>query len=96
LLENGFYRLKVRYGFMDRPDVPAALASSFSEHGLEFNPMATSYFLSRETIVPGEKTTMPRWREQLFLTMARLAGSAVEFFNIPTNRVIELGARIEM
>jgi len=96
LLENGFYRLKIRYGFMDRPDIPAALASSFAEQGLEFNPMATSYFLSRETIVPGEKTTMAGWREQLFLTMSRLAGSAVEYFNIPTNRVIELGARIEM
>ena len=86
----------LHYGFMDRADIPAAIAAAFAQCGEELNPMTTSYFLSRETIVPGASTAMPKWREQLFLTMARLAGSAVEFFSIPTNRVIELGARVEM
>ena len=95
-LGDGFFRVRAHYGFMDRADIPAAIAAAFAQCGEELNPMTTSYFLSRETIVPGASTAMPKWREQLFLTMARLAGSAVEFFSIPTNRVIELGARVEM
>jgi KUP system potassium uptake protein len=95
-LENGFFRLKLYYGFMDKPDIPAALAVMCQKCGFEFNIMATSFFLSRETLVPTAETAMSTWREQLFVTMSRLSGSAVEFFSIPTNRVIELGARIEM
>jgi KUP system potassium uptake protein len=95
-LEQGFFRLKLHYGFMDKPDIPAALAVVCQKCGFEFNIMSTSFFLSRETIVPTPGTGMSTWREQLFVTMSRLAGSAVEFFSIPTNRVIELGARIEM
>ncbi len=95
-LENGFFRLKLYYGFMDKPDIPAALAVMCQKCGFEFNILATSFFLSRETLVPTAETAMSTWREQLFVTMSRLSGSAVEFFSIPTNRVIELGARIEM
>jgi KUP system potassium uptake protein len=95
-LQHGFFRLKLHYGFMDKPDIPAALAVVCKKCGFEFNIMSTSFFLSRETIVPTSGTGMSNWREQLFVTMSRLAGSAVEFFSIPTNRVIELGARIEM
>jgi KUP system potassium uptake protein len=95
-LGQGFFRLKLNYGFMDKPDIPAALAAVSEKCGFEFNIMATSFFLSRETLVPTAATAMSTWREQLFVTMSRLAGSAVEFFSIPTNRVIELGARIEM
>jgi KUP system potassium uptake protein len=95
-LEHGFFRLKLNYGFMDKPDIPAALSVVCEKCGFEFNIMSTSFFLSRETLVPTAETAMSTWREQLFVTMSRLAGSAVEFFSIPTNRVIELGARIEM
>ncbi len=66
--------------------------------GLEFEPMETSFFLSRQQIVPGSggPSTMARWRERMFATMARNAGNVTDYFNIPTNRVIELGTRVEI
>jgi KUP system potassium uptake protein len=65
--------------------------------GLEFNMLETSFFLSRENVIPTRNDTgMAFWREQLFAAMARNATSAVEYFNIPANRVIEVGARIEI
>ena len=65
--------------------------------GLEVDPMETSYFLSREKIVPASPSGgMARWRDRLFAAMARNAGSVTDFFNIPTNRVVELGTRVEI
>jgi KUP system potassium uptake protein len=90
------WRVRVRYGFMNPPDVMAALEVCASL-GLELNPMETSFFLSRETIVPAEgKPGMALWRERLFAAMARNARSVTDFFNIPTNRVVELGTRVEI
>jgi KUP system potassium uptake protein len=94
-LLHGFYRIKVFYGFMDKPDLVAALEACRGD-GLEFNLLATSFFVSRETIVPTPGGGMADWREQLFATMSRLAGSAADYVNIPTNRVIEVGTRIEI
>jgi KUP system potassium uptake protein len=94
-LLQGFYRIRVLYGFMDKPDLIAALEACRGD-GLEFNLLATSFFVSRETIVPTPGGGMANWREQLFATMTRLAGSAADFLNIPTNRVIEVGTRIEI
>ena len=94
-LLRGFYRIKVFYGFMDKPDLVAALEACRGD-GLEFNLLATSFFVSRETIVPTPGGGMADWREQLFATMSRLAGSAADYVNIPTNRVIEVGTRIEI
>ena len=94
-LLHGFYRIKVFYGFMDTPDLVAALEACRGD-GLEFNLLATSFFVSRETIVPTPGGGMADWREQLFATMSRLAGSAADYLNIPTNRVIEVGTRIEI
>jgi KUP system potassium uptake protein len=90
-----FYRIKVFYGFMDKPDLVAALEACRGD-GLEFNLLATSFFVSRETIVPTPGGGMADWREQLFATMSRLAGSAADYLNIPPNRVIEVGTRIEI
>jgi KUP system potassium uptake protein len=90
-----FYRIKVFYGFMDKPDLVAALEACRGD-GLEFNLLATSFFVSRETVVPTPGGGMADWREQLFATMTRLAGSAADYLNIPTNRVIEVGTRIEI
>lgn len=90
-----FYRIKVFYGFMDTPDLVAALEACRPD-GLEFNLLATSFFVSRETVVPTPGGGMADWREQLFATMTRLAGSAADYLNIPTNRVIEVGTRIEI
>ncbi len=94
-LGHDFYRVKVFYGFMDKPDLPAALEACRGD-GLEFTPLATSFFISRETIVPTPGGGMADWREQLFATMSRLAGSAADYLNIPANRVIEVGTRIEI
>ena len=96
-LHNDCWCVAVRYGFMDRPDVPQALELC-GGFGLEFDAMDTSFFLSREKIVPGgpQAEGMARWRDQLFAAMARNAGNITDFFNIPTNRAIELGTRVEI
>jgi KUP system potassium uptake protein len=96
-LGHGCWRVRVRYGFMNRPDVTRALELC-SGLGLEFNLMETSFFLSREKIVPveGGISNMANWRERMFAAMARNAGNITDYFNIPTNRVIELGTRVEI
>ncbi len=96
-LGHGCYRVRVRYGFMNRPDLSRALELC-SALGLDFNLMETSFFLSREKIVPvqGGPSTMAYWREKMFAAMARNAGNITDYFNIPTNRVIELGTRVEI
>jgi KUP system potassium uptake protein len=97
-LGHGCWRVIVRYGFMNRPDVTRVL-DLCGALGLEFDLMTTSFFLSREKIVPVEDTRvegMAFWRERMFAAMARNAGNITDFFNIPTNRVIELGTRVEL
>ena len=90
------WRVVVAYGFMDRPDIPRALELCKAS-GLEFEAMEVSYFLSREKVVPIEDVGgMARWRDRLFAAMARNAGTVTDFFEIPTNRVVELGARVEI
>ena len=95
-LGNGCWRIRMRFGFKNPVDVPQALALC-CEHGLDFEIMETSFFLSRETLIPviGDGG-MALWRERVFATMARNASSVVEYFHLPTNRVIELGTRIEI
>ena len=94
-LAPGFWRVSLNYGFMNVPDVPGALAR-IAGHGIDFEPMRTSYFISREVVVPTRGTGMAQWRERLFATMSRNAGSAVEFFKLPNNAVIELGTRVQI
>ena len=94
-LGDGFYQVAVHYGFMDSPHIPKALLQC-STQGLVLDPMQTSFFLSRETIVRSRLPGMARWRERLFIQMARNAESAMGFFRIPTNRVIELGSQVEI
>ncbi len=94
-LGNAFYRLRIFYGFMDQPDIPAALERCDCE-GFELDMAATSFFVSRETVVPTESGDMAHWREELFATMSDLASSVVDYFKIPPNRVIELGTRVEI
>ena len=96
-LGQGFFRLRVEFGFMDRPDVAASLELCRS-HGLEFDLMQTTFFLSRASVVPAAseagKDGMAEWRESLFATMARNARTAADYYNIPANCVIELGTKI--
>jgi len=97
-LGHACYRVMLEFGFMNRPDVWQSLSEIAPEHGLAFDLMQTSFFLSRERVVPvaGLEGGMALWREKIFAAMARNAGSAVEYFNIPANRVIELGTQVEI
>ena len=92
---HGFYRLVIRYGFMEDPDVPAALART-TECGAQFKMMDTSFFLARQTLIASARPGMAIWREKLFAWMLRNAESAMEFFRLPTNRVVELGSQVEI
>jgi KUP system potassium uptake protein len=94
-LGSDFYRAVVRYGFKDDPDVPRALALA-SAKGFKFEMMETSFFVSRQTLIPTVGPGMALWREKLFALMSRNASSATTFFKIPANRVVELGTRIEL
>jgi KUP system potassium uptake protein len=94
-LGNGFFRLFVHFGFMDRPDVAASLEYCGS-CGLAFDLMETTFFLSRATVVPTAGAGMALWRENLFATMARNARTAADYYNIPANCVIELGTKVEI
>ena len=96
-LGNHCWQVSVRYGFMNRPDVCTALELC-GPAGLLLDPQQVSYFLSREKIIPSAKPNqgLGYVRQLIFSTMARNAGSATDFFNIPTNRVVELGTRIQL
>ena len=92
---EGFYRIVLHYGFMDEVDVPAALAG-LRNCGGEFNIMKTSFFLSRQTLLAATRPGMARWREKLFAWMLRNAQTAMEFFKLPANRVVELGSQVQI
>ncbi|HYO70908.1 MAG TPA: potassium transporter Kup [Archangium sp.] len=94
-LEEGFVRVIARYGFMENPSIPDILKRAKTK-GLQFNLMGTSFFLGRETLIPSKKRGMAMWREALFSWMSRNARSATAYFRIPPNRVVELGAQVEL
>ncbi|MCZ8321701.1 MAG: potassium transporter Kup [Novosphingobium sp.] len=94
-LGQGFFRMSLRYGFLEETDVPAALTRA-DVCGGPFTMMKTSFFLSRQTLLPSAKPGMALWREKLFAWMLRNAASAMEFFRLPTNRVVELGSQVEI
>ncbi len=94
-LGKGFHRMILAYGFMQEADVPAAL-KSVNACGAEFKMMETSFFLARQTLLPSARPGMMIWREKLFAWMLRNAESAMEFFRLPTNRVVELGSQVEI
>ena len=91
----GFFRIILRYGFMEEIDVPAALAQ-VKQCGPQFKMMDTSFFLARQTLIASARPGMAIWREKLFAWMLRNAESAMEFFKLPTNRVVELGSQVEI
>ena len=92
---DGFYRLILNFGFMQETDVPAAL-KKVKECGMDFDMMTTSFFLSRQTLLPSKKPKMMLWREKIFAWMLRNAATAMEFFKLPSNRVVELGSQMEI
>jgi len=90
-----FFRIVARYGFMQEIDVPAALARA--EHcGPPFRLMETSFFLGRQTLIASQRPGMAIWREKLFAWMLRNSESAMEFFKLPPNQVVELGSQLEI
>jgi KUP system potassium uptake protein len=91
----GFFRVILRYGFMEEINVPSALAD-VKGIGNQCKMMDTSFFLARQTLLPSARPGMAVWRERLFAWMLRNAESAMEFFKLPTNRVIELGSQVEI
>ena len=94
-LGHGFWRIALHFGFMDIPDVPKALQLCQAP-GLPLEPMETSYFLSRATVVAGHGTGMANWRQKLFAMMSRRSGSAAQIFRLPDNAVVELGTRVQL
>lgn len=94
-LRDGFYRVVAHYGYMEDPNVPEILERC-RPLGLEFDWMNTTFFLSRETIIPTKTPGMAIWREKLFAFLSRNAQRPTDFFRIPANRVVELGMQVEM
>jgi len=94
---DGFHRVSLRFGFMETPDVPVALmAACDDKDGLWIDPMETTYFTSRETVVAGVRHGMALWREKLFSAMHRNAAPASAYFHIPGDRLVELGTPVEI
>ena len=104
-----FYSVTGRYGFMDTPDVPSVLRG-LQAHGVSVRPMETTFYLGRETLIASKDPPVPQpspapeldrppslalWRKRLFILMSRNAQSATTFFNLPPNRVVEMGAQIQ-
>jgi len=92
---KGVHHVLLRYGFMEQPDVPRDLLP-LADRGVPVDPMRTSYFVGRNSFVAAARPLLPRWQEKLFLVLARVAASAGDFFQLPANRVVELGSRIEI
>jgi KUP system potassium uptake protein len=89
------YQVNVYYGFKDVRDVPKALELC-CKTGLQFEPMDTSFFIGRQNVIPAVGTGMALWREGLFATMSRISRDAADYFGVPSNRVVELGAQVEI
>jgi KUP system potassium uptake protein len=94
-LGDGFVRLIVRYGFMQEADVPQALTAC-KRFGANYKMMETSFFLNRQTLIPSDEPGMALWREKLFAWMMRNSATPMEFFRLPTNRVVEMGSQVEI
>jgi KUP system potassium uptake protein len=94
-LGHNCYQVDVNYGFKNEPDIPQALEHC-AEHGLTFEPLETSYFIARQTIISRPGQGMVAWREWLFVSMSRLARDAADYYKVPTNRVIEVGSQVEI
>jgi KUP system potassium uptake protein len=89
------WQVTLNFGFKNDPDVPEAL-ELLADRGIPLPEMDTSYFLSRDIVIPSLGTGMALWREKLFASMHRNATAAADFLNLPNNRVVELGAKVEI
>ncbi|MES2757962.1 MAG: potassium transporter Kup [Pseudomonadota bacterium] len=94
-LGHNCFQLNIKYGFKDEPDIPKVLAESHQQ-GLPFEMMETSFFIARQTVISAPGGGMAPWREHLYVAMSRNARGAADYYQIPTNRVIELGTQVEI
>ncbi|ALT79304.1 potassium transporter Kup [Paucibacter sp. KCTC 42545] len=94
-LGNDCWTVSLHFGFMNEPDVPVAL-QLLRQHGVQMEEMETSYFLSRDIVIPTIGSGMALWREKLFANMHRNAAAAADFLHLPTNRIVELGSKVEI
>jgi KUP system potassium uptake protein len=94
-LGNDCWQVMLHYGFKNEPDVPQAL-KLLKQHGVTLEDMETSYFLSRDIVIPTLGSGMAPWREKLFASMHRNASGAADFLSLPANRVIEMGSKVEI
>ena len=94
-IRHNFYRVLVRYGYMDNPNLPVDLRAC-ERYGITLDPVGTSYFLSRETLVVARSRGIRRWRQRLFVVLARIATSSVRSYKLPINQVLELGTQISL
>ncbi len=95
-LQHGVWRIVAEYGFMETPNVPDVISAAKKIAPLRAAPLETTYYLGRELILPDGKAPLAHWRKRLYAFMARNARSATEFFSLPPNRVVELGAQLEL
>ncbi|SDC17763.1 potassium transporter Kup [Acinetobacter boissieri] len=95
-LDERFYRIFLYYGFKDQPNVPEALEKAYHELGFEFDMMHVSFFISRDRLIHTVGQGMAPWREKLFISMYRNTSPVSDFYQIPTNRVVEMGSQIEI
>ena len=92
-LGESFLRVKLRFGFMDVPNIPEALALA-RKAGWKFEIMSTSFYVSRRSLRIAARSEMPRWQDRLFIGLASGASDATDYFRIPTGRVVEIGAQV--
>ena len=92
-ISDGFWRVKLTFGYMEVPNVPRALALARKE-GLALEMMSTSYFLNRRSFRITEASVMPAWQASLFVSMTKAASDASQFYRLPSNRVLELGQQL--
>lgn len=96
VLEKGFYRIQINYGFKEQPNVPMVLEQIFNKIDFEYNLMEISFFVSRERLIYKADNKSTTWRKQLFATMQKNTSPISDFYQIPTNRVVEIGSQIEI
>jgi KUP system potassium uptake protein len=94
-LSADFVTVTLRFGYMESPRIPTALAA-LRKVGVKFDIMTTSFFLGRRTLKPAQNSGMPQWQDHLFIALAKQAASAPDFFHIPSDRVVELGAQMKV
>ena len=94
-LSPDFTLVTLHFGYMEQPHIPRALAA-MRKAGLKFDIMTTSFFFGRRTLKPSPNSGMPSWQDRLFIAMTKQATSAPDFFNLPSDRVVELGAQMKV